>query len=911
MSRHLSKLMLVILSLAIASPALAQRIVHTPPLSVPSGVPVPIEYQIAGATGESVVETAVFYRFQGDVAYRRIRATANGSLFSASIPAMSQNAGYIEYYLVAELINGGILNLPTINPSENPFQVNILQTEQDGPLITEVADIEFRVMSPLPATPMLEDDLLIAIALFSLDSLAVTDSLRMTLNGVDVTDEADIGPYLVTYAPAMLAQGSYKVEIFFRNGRVITPITNWTFTVVSAQSQFAQSQRRARPVNGDVELTTRAQSTAGTSYDFVRGAANLRGSAGWLTYSANGLLTSQEDARLQPQNRYGLQVAAKHYLNVEAGHVYPSMNPLLLAGRRVYGVNATSSMLYRLMNLQVVYGELNRKVPTLYKDIAIQIDSTDFAGTVITDTTYSLLFQPGGAGTHRRTLLASRLSFGSGRFAQFGINALKVKDDIRSIAVVDSLNDADSAPYLNRLSAQQRAALLANPLAFAVDLSNPTPQDNIVAGFDFKANLHGGRIQFATDAAVSALNTNIAAGPLSQKYADDLGVEIDADILNRLESISWLFVINENVSALPIRFRNDEAEFFIPKGIFAYQNRLSLNYFKHNLSVQQRWIGPDYISLANNGIRRDVAGYTIADRFRMFKNTLYVNLQAEKLWDNLAQQLSSRTYTTNYGVSTSWYPVNFKLPRVTLSVRRQFRDNNITPRNGLISPALLDVAVRHLDIQSLSPDTLVTTLATPRLNKTWQVSTGLSRQFDVFDMVHDVTLNVSTISTDDAHFRYGDFNTRTYSMGVQTDVIRLPLRTNLNLGYTQAEAQSGLNKLDLFALVFGGNYFLFEDALMLTAEASVINSISLTTRIDVNDNGTPANAFDDFYAPVVDSEEESRTYNYIGSFGAEYRFLQRHVISTTASYTSVQTRAVNAVTLPNDYFLQVRYQFQF
>ncbi len=486
-----------------------------------------------------------------------------------------------------------------------------------------------------------------------------------------------------------------------------------------------------------------------------------------------------------------------------------------------------------------------------------------------------------------------------------------MKDDIRSIAVVDSLNDADSAPYLNRLSAQQRAALLANPLAFAVDLSNPTPQDNIVAGFDFKANLHGGRIQFATDAAVSALNTNIAAGPLSQKYADDLGVEIDADILNRLESISWLFVINENVSALPIRFRNDEAEFFIPKGIFAYQNRLSLNYFKHNLSVQQRWIGPDYISLANNGIRRDVAGYTIADRFRMFKNTLYVNLQAEKLWDNLAQQLSSRTYTTNYGVSTSWYPVNFKLPRVTLSVRRQFRDNNITPRNGLISPALLDVAVRHLDIQSLSPDTLVTTLATPRLNKTWQVSTGLSRQFDVFDMVHDVTLNVSTITTDDAHFRYGDFNTRTYSMGVQTDVIRLPLRTNLNLGYTQAEAQSGLNKLDLFALVFGGNYFLFEDALMLTAEASVINSISLTTRIDVNDNGTPANAFDDFYAPVVDSEEESRTYNYIGSFGAEYRFLQRHVISTTASYTSVQTRAVNAVTLPNDYFLQVRYQFQF
>lgn len=911
MSRHLSKLLLLILALVSASPVLAQRIVHTPPLSVPSGVAVPIEYQIAGATTESVVETAVFYRLQGDVAYRRIRASATGTSFTASIPALSQNAGYIEYYMVAELLNGGILNLPTINPSENPFQVNILQAVQDGPMITEVADIEFRVMSPLPGTPMIEDDLLIAIALFPLDSLAVTDSLRMTLNGMDVTEQADIGPYLVTYAPERLDQGSYKVEVFFRNGRVITPITNWTFTVVSAQSQFGQEQRKPRPVNGDVELTSRAQSTAGTSYDFVRGSANLRGTAGWLSYSANGLITSQEDPRLQPQNRYGIQFAAKHYLNVEAGHVYPMMNPLLLAGRRVYGVNANVSALYRLLNVQVVYGELNRKVPTLYQDIAVTIDSTDFGGTVVTDTSFSMLFQPGGTGTHRRMIMASRLSLGSGRYAQLGFNALKVKDDIHSIAIIDSLNDVDTAPFLNRLSAQQRAQLLANPLAFQVELSNPSPQDNIVAGADFKLNLHGGRIQLASDGAVSALNTNIAPGPLSQKYADDLGVEIDSDILNRLERISWLFVINENVSALPIRFKDEQAEFFVPKGIFAYQNRLSLNYFKHSLSVQQRWVGPDYISLANNGIRRDVAGYTIADRFRMFKNTVYVNLQAEKLWDNLAQQLTSRTYTTNYGISTSWYPVNFKLPRVTLSVRRQFRDNNITPRNDLIAPGLLDVAVRHLDVESLAPDTVVTTLATPRLNKTWQVSTGLSRQFGFFDMVHDVTLNMTSITTDDEHFRYGDFNTRTYSMGIQSDFVRLPLRTNLNLGYTQADAQSGFNKLDLFALVFGGNYFLFEDALMLTAEGSVISSTSLTTQIDVDDNGTPGNAFDDFYAPVADSEEESRTINYIGSLGAEYRFLQRHVIAASASYTSIQTRAVNALPLPNDYFLQVRYMFQF
>ncbi len=889
----------------------SQRIVHTAPLSVPSGSGVNIEFQIAGTTTESVVETVLYYRFQGDVAYRRLRAVSTGGTFTATIPMINENAGYLEYYFVAELSSGGILNLPTINPSDNPFQVNIRRLVQDGPMITEVSDIQFRVMSPLPGTPMIEDDLLIAIALFPLEESADTDSIRIRLNGMDVTAQADVGPYLLTYAPERLDLGTYNVEIFFRNGNRITPVTQWTFTVVSAQSQFGLETRRPRPFNGDIELTSRSQSTGGMSYDFVRGSANLRGSVGWFSYSGNGLITSQEDPRLQPQNRYGIQFAAKHYLNVEAGHVYPNMNPLLLAGRRVYGVNANVTALYRLMNLQFVYGELNRKVPTLYNNITATIDSTDFGGTIFRDTTYSLLFQPGGTGTYKRNILASRLSFGSGRYAQFGINALKVKDDIHSIAVVDSLNDADNRPFLDRMSAQQRAALLQNPAAFQVELSNPTPQDNIVAGVDFKVNLHGGRIQFTSDAAVSALNTNIAPGPLSQKYAEDLGFEIDSDILNRLESISWLFVINENMSALPIRFRNDEGEVFIPKGIFAYQNRLSLNYFKHNFTLQQRWIGPDFISLANNGIRRDVAGYTVSDRFRLLKNTLYVNLQAEKLWDDLAQQLNSRTYTSNYAVSTSWYPVNFKIPSVTLSIRRQFRDNNISPRNALIAPRLLDVAVRHLEIQSLSPDTLVTTLATPRLNKTWQVSTGLSRQFTFFDMSHNVTLNLSTIQTEDTYFRYGDFNTQTYSLGVQSDFVTLPLRTNLNLGYTNADAQSNLNKLNLFALVFGGNYFMLENALMLTAEASVISSKSLSTKIIINNNGTPVNAFDDFYEPDFSDRDETRSINYIGSAGAEYRFLQRHVIAASASLTTIRTRAESAVAVPSDYFLQVRYVFKF
>ncbi len=912
MSRLLSRCLSGLIILLCTSTVYAQRIVHTAPLGIQSGENVGIEYQIVGVTSEFVVETALFYRFQGDLAYNRVRAASTGMTYTAMIPSVPVNAGNLEYYIVAELANGTLISLPTSSPADNPFQVTITRPPPQGPMETMVANIEFRVMSPMPGTPMIDDDLLIAVALFPQDSLAITDSIRIRLNGMDVTDQANIGPYLITLIPEDLPHGQYQVELLYRYDGVITTVTNWTFNVVSSQSQFAMAESRASLVNGDFELTARSQSTGGSSNDFVRGSTSMRGSYGWLSYSANGLLTSQENTRLQPQNRFGARIAAGNYLVLEAGHVYPAMNPLLLAGRRVYGINTQMSALWSTLNVQVVYGELNRKVPTLYNPIAELVDSTDFGGTTYRDTTYSLRFKPGGAGTHKRMILASRISFGSGRYAQLGINALKVKDDVKSISVVDSLFDPAASRYINALSPSQRAWLEQNPLAFQVELSNPTPQDNIVAGADFKLNLHGGRIQLQSDGAVSALNTNIDPGPLSQKYADELGVEIDQDILDRLDRLSWLLIINENMSSLPLRVRNDEVELFVPKGIFAYQNRLSLNYFKHSIGFQQRWIGPDYVSLANNGIRRDVAGYTISDRFRMLKNTVYMNLQFEKLWDNLGDQLAARTYTTNYGISTSWYPVNFRLPRITVSIRRQFRDNNIESRNALISPSLLDVAVRHLDVESIAPDTVVATRATPRLNKTWQIGSGISRQFNVFNMVHNVTLNLTSITTDDQRFRYGDFNTRSVSLGVQTDLVDLPIRTNLNLGYTNADAQSGLNNLKLFGLVVGGNYYLLENRnLMLTAETSIISSKSINTQLDVDDNGTPDNVYDDFYAPNFSTRDESRNINYIGSLGAEYRFLERHLIAASASITSIQVRALNALSQPNDHYFQVRYFYTF
>jgi hypothetical protein len=909
--RHRITLGFAVLLLAVSAPiAQAQRIVHTPPASVEAGDGIALRFQLAGATPEMVLEAAAFYRSQGDLAYRRVAARTDADGFVAMLPNVPVTTGQIEYYLIAELNNGSIISLPTISPTDNPFRVTVTVPRPDGPMLTTVADIEFRIMSPLPGVPMTTDDLLIAVALFPQSELAVSDSIRLSINGTDVTHAATITPYIVTYVPDAMPPGSYRAELTYRFAGRTQRVTEWAFTVVPPGGAVAAQTRGRQWVNGEIDFVGRSQSISGNNLDFARGSTSLYGTAGLLSYGVNGLLTSQEDARLQPQNKYGAYLRVGHYLGVEGGHVYPDLNPLVLSGRRVFGVNARSSLLWRMFNVNVVAGELNRRVSTLYTPIQEEVTERAFGDAVIRDTTFALRFRPNGAGTYRRDILAARVALGSGRFAQLGINALKVRDAVGSISVVDSLKDPDSARYLSGLTTAQRNWLNANPEAFRPDLSNPKPQDNIVAAADFRLNLHGGRIQLAADGAVSALNNDISAGPLSQKYLDDLGVTLDADILDRIDQLSWLLIINENMAKFPVRFKNDEAEVFVPTSIFAYQSRMGLNYLGHNLNVQYRWVGPDYISLANNGIRRDVAGYSVSDRFRLLRNTVYLNLQYENLWDNLSGQLPARTTTTNTNGSLGWYPVNFRLPRVNLSVRHQLRDNSILPQNELIDPSRLDVAIRHIRIESVSPDTVVTTLATPRRNETWQYGLGLSQTFWLLGMSHDASLNLTSIRTDDVRFRYGDFRTTSGSLGLVSDALNLPLRTSLNVGYTLAEAQSGLTDITLMNLLAGIRYDFFDDRLTLNTELGIVSAKTVDVIIDIDDNGTQT-PFDDFYVPDPTTETASTSLNYQGSVSADYRFLQRHVLSLSMSYTKIDIRSASTVVPPNDYYLQVRYGYQF
>ena len=60
-------------------------------------------------------------------------------------------------------------------------------------------------------------------------------------------------------------------------------------------------------------------------------------------------------------------------------------------------------------------------------------------------------------------------------------------------------------------------------------------------------------------------------------------------------------------------------EFFFPTGILGSNTEFSLIYPKNTLKLQYRWVGPDFVSLANSTIRKDISGFTFLDRFEFLK----------------------------------------------------------------------------------------------------------------------------------------------------------------------------------------------------------------------------------------------------------------------------------------------------
>jgi len=895
------------------------RVQHQAPTVIERQQPVRLEFSVPGINPDQVQEASVFYRSDGDVSYKRNRAEMNRDIFHTSL-SVDKNAGSLEYYFIAELTDGSRITYPNNNPKDNPVQVQIVESPDRKSHRWPLADkIKYTILSPEPNGKMTQGDALVAITFFYDNPEIEKGEFKLKLDGEDITEKSKASAYFLSYVPKNIAEGKHNATVTYSKGDSTAKIATWDFSVVNVSqlvSRDALVEGSGNSFSGQVQVGARNQVISGQPDNATRGKFRVSGNYGLLQYRVNGLLTSQESPRLQPQNRYGAELRYGKWIDLKAGHFYPTLSRITLAGRRVRGVYSGIHLANRNINVQFLYGRLNRRITNIYKPIQASLDTVAVysSGGAVVDSSFSLGFQDRGRGMYRRNIMGGRVSFGNGRHIQWGVNALKVEDDTTSISPIQNFNDLITLrPTLAQgLNAKEKNWLQSHPDQLQVNGSNPKPEGNVMAGTDLSINMDKDRIQLDAEGAASLLNQDISGGVLTQQKAEDLGIDLNNDVENMLSRLSWLIIINEQMNTLPFKFKQKadgtrELQPFVPRSIFAGQSRLSLNYLRNNLKLQYRWIGPDYNSLANSTIRRDIAGYTLSDRLRWFNNQLYFTMGYEQLQDNVINNQEATTTTNTMRSNVSWYPIKRSLPRLSVGMKLRTRDNGVQRSNPFLSGEKKYAAIRN--VRQVAADSAVV-LPDPRSNNTIQLSGSVTQQFKLFNIINDASVNYMFMKTDDQVFNYGNTNSQAYSFSLKNRYNNLPLNTNFAVSYNDTKSVSGLSEIKITGINVGSQLYLLENKLQLSTDLALTINKSTSQSLGSNDNNTPGNYLDDYYAPKSGQVKKLESNSYIIRGGAKYNITSHHAILVNMSYTNVVNQ-VGPGAISNDQLLEARYIYSF
>lgn len=623
------------------------KIIHSPVASLRENEVFVAEARVDGSA-ERVVFMRLYYRSKNQNSYDYVEMTPGGAGFFAELRPNRFSPPDLQYFILALLSDQSVVTYPEWNPYGNPLTVSIAAgsrpvTPPALPPVSEpltsmpVDEPQAETATPRPDTTTIAalddegpililspengeqfnvgEEVIIASSFFSADAEIDVSSINLFVDGENVTLQAEITENLLTFSAKDLSPGSHQILIqgYYVSGAQL-PSVSLTFQVVGQERRkISESNFSAR-----VFAETRQENISGVGFSDNNIGGYLNGRHGILKYDANVFLTTREDSRFQPSHRYTLSLDIP-VLGVTVGDAYPRFNDLMLWGKRVRGV--WGRLHTGVFNVDVVYGETNRKVDPLFN-----------SGVVVPDS-----LAPGGSGTFRQKLLGLRQSWGSGRNFQLGFNLLKVRDDYS--------NAKDSTAF------------------FAGGYILP-PQDNLVVGSDFLLAFDNHRIELTAASAFSLFSSDISAGPLEK---DSLESQFDVDLPFNPADLKDLFIIN--ASTIPLDPRDLTS--------LAFNVNLRLNYFNNDFRFGYKSIGGEYVSLANSFLRTNLRGFYVDDRLRVYQNKIYLNFGFENYDDNFdADNQNPTTRLQTFSAGFSIYP-DPRFPNLTFSLRNHSRDNDV------------------------------------------------------------------------------------------------------------------------------------------------------------------------------------------------------------------------------------------
>ncbi|HMZ04498.1 MAG TPA: hypothetical protein PLA15_08105 [bacterium] len=627
------------------------EILHTPLTSLPEGQPVYFE----SAFAVPVEHAYLNYRRPGQANFTNFEMSqkVNGS-FSAYIRELNglKNGDQIEYYISAETRSGQTITLPTENPMYMPFQMIISKRS-----VFQETGIEVVVLSPEPDEKTNKKDVVIAISLFS-DNAIDVKNLRLKLDGDDITAKADVTPELITYSPKDLGVGQHVARLLYISGESETQIlTEFTFEVVisggedilaskgfRASSDLTSGGSETAFEDGTFRLAGRAEHRAqqnlGETTVFERVGGDISYEKKWFQVGATFDWDSEDNPKKnQPISRYLVTANVDNLVILNYGDTYPTFSPVTLNGTRVRGFSG--GVYLGVFNFEYVTGEVNRKVLSdQNKKNKSRIDSI-FHNTDTSVTSYADAYQayfesnPNGyfSGDFKRNMTAGRFSVGPQSF-QFGVSFVKTKDQVSS--------------------------LLMNPIT-AVGYNGLTPQENLVAGADFRASMFNKRLNFDASVASAISNTDITSGSISHADLDSADIDLTK---SQYDLVKKFITLNANLDPLITEF---------DKNLLAYTVGSSISAYNNNLSVRYRFNGAFFQSYGAS-VARDQESFEIVDRMRFWQNRIFLTINYATMKNNLAKTVANTPKTNTLGFNASFFLPN-KLPSVTLGYQTMNRDN--------------------------------------------------------------------------------------------------------------------------------------------------------------------------------------------------------------------------------------------
>ncbi len=637
------------------------QIDHIPIAFAEAGKSIPIEASLQ-TPGRGLVYLRVYYRSAGQTSFRHSEMRPGPRGYVGEIPASVMKPPSLQYFLLALTTEQAVISIPSYNPYGQPFEILVntassatprtnapaqqaqpstepptteapksispqlleklrqlespmAEAEETTPTSSAIAsnDAPILILSPEPMSTVAAKEVLIS-ASFDPSLELEPGSIQIMLNGNDITEQADVSTFLVSFNPGQMRGGEYVVEIVAeeKSGKQVGPVS-WRFQVQGGANEesFDPAEKR-RLASGVVFADAQHEKFNGAPFDNNSLGGNLEGQNGLLSYRADLYLTSLEDRAFQPRHRFALTAGVPMF-TITLGDAIPYLNDLVLWGRRVRGVQARFYTGW--VNLDFITGQSVRSVTPIY--------------IIVTDTTgkKSLVFPR--RGVFDQSLWAVRPSFG-GKSFQLGFTLMKATDDINSIV-------ADSA--------------------------GTDPKGNLVLGSDVVLALLRNRIRFKASVA-HALVTNNTRLPILSK--DSLASKYNVDLPFDPTSLKSWIVLNESLTPLD------------PTGGsgLAYQMGVELNSFGHFINVGFKQIGGQYISFGHSFLRKDIRGFYVNDRWRMLNNRLFLNAGFERYrdhFDAIDGNPSTVLNTIQFGVAVNWAP---GLPSLNFNFRNHGRDNN-------------------------------------------------------------------------------------------------------------------------------------------------------------------------------------------------------------------------------------------